>query len=131
MTAKEVADMLCLDPLRVASVITSARYDFPGRYFRSAAYRHVKGRRARREYVFDIGEGPDAEFVAVNEVTRRRKIQADFRKRHAARINAQQRARRASAKGKTVVNPWTQLADPTLHTYMARVAANTTIREAA
>jgi hypothetical protein len=131
MTAKEIADMLCIEAGSVASLITSNRHSAPGVHFRIAEYRKAQGRWARREVVFEASTEPDATRPVVDELKERRKRQAEYRRRNAARINARDRARRSIARGGQAVNPWAQLAHPDLQGYMVRVANNSSMKEAA
>lgn len=127
MTSREIAELLDWPTNTVSVVIRSARRDHPGRFFRVTGWRQVLGKWLNDEAVYSAGRGADCIKPATDTMARRRAADQRWRERNKARYLAGKMVR----DGSKPLNPWLQLAPPTLRAYMQTVAANTSTLERA
>lgn len=106
MTAKEVAEYLDLPQKIVNASIASTRWLLPQQVFRVVRHQPVTGHRGRDLAVYAAEAGADAPHH-VNRAKRRKQVEARYREKHRASINA-----RGRTLTSTPVNPWLQLAPP-------------------
>lgn len=121
MSRLELAEYLGWPVSKVGTTIASTRWLLPGKVFRVVRYDPVIGRRARDVAVFAAQEGPDVKRTPVDQTTRRKQVEARYRRNHRARINARNRASKAGGAPITI-NPWLQLAAPATRSRMTRRA---------
>jgi hypothetical protein len=124
MTRHELAEHLGWPVPKVGTTISSTRWLLPGQVLRIVGYRAVTGRYARDVAVFAAQSGPDAPKPAAKPKARRKETQARYRDKHRHAIQAKARIKRAQEAGRDVaINPWLQLAPPSLRSAMTRIDA--------
>lgn len=132
MTLLDIADALEMPLKLVKDSIVNARRHRPGQVFRVVGYRPLIGRRGQDLQLYMAEAGPDKPRPKTDVVQRRRDAQRRYHERRAAELNAKTVARRAELAGRPLaVNMWNGLAAPELRSSMNRLAANTSMREAA
>lgn len=122
MTRYDLAEHLGWTPGKVGTTISSTRWLLPGQVFRIVRYRdRIYQGRLQQVAVFAAEAGTDAVRPAMDADSRRLLINARYREKNRASINAKDRARRARAQGAdVVVNPWLQLAPPNMRAAMSQ-----------
>lgn len=122
MSRLELAEYLGWSTAKVGTTIASTRWLLPEQVFRVVSYQPITGRRARDVAVYAAEAGPDEKKKAVNAHVRRKKTWERYRKENKALISARNKAANAKASDPHNINPWTQLAAPSLRAYMASIA---------
>lgn len=107
MTSPELAEYLNLPTDTVSACIASARWLLPEQVFRIVRHQPLIGRRGRDLAVYAAEAGPDVQRKPINLAKRRKEVEARYRKKNRALINARNRA-----KSPAPANPWLQLAPP-------------------
>jgi hypothetical protein len=121
MTSREIAEVLEWPTNTVSIVIRSTRRDHPGKFFRISSWRQVLGRRRNDEAVYSAGRGADCIKPETDVVARKRAADRRWRERH----NGSYLAKKMVRDGARLLNPWLQLAPPSMRGHMQKVAANT------
>lgn len=131
MTVREIAEELDWPVSRVHAVVANGRRLHPEKLFRAVSYRRVKEGKGKDMAVYAAKPGKDAPRPAVDKDARALERYARYRQRHNATINARQRAQRAQKRERpTAINPWMQLAPPSVRSAMT-MAANEARQSAA
>lgn len=132
LTTRQIAEELDATVHAINSAIVKRRKDHPGERFRITSWDAVTGEWRRLLARYSASGGPDAPKPVrtareLNTLAVRR-----YRAKNLEASRAKERARTARRRGRTlVVNPWEGLAPVGLRSHMAKVAANTSIQEAA
>lgn len=132
MTTRALAEELDATVHAIGGAIQKRRRNHPGERFKIVGWQRVTGEWRRMLAVYSHQGGDDCQKPVADERALNREAVRRHRAKYLEAYRAKDRARMAQRRGAVVaVNPWAALAPRGLQSHMAKVAANTTLRDAA